>query len=165
MHTAIYPGSFDPITRGHVDIIERAARLSDTLLVVVMKNVHKQGMFSVEERMELIRTACAHIPNVQVSACEGLLIECVQAYGAQAVVRGLRSSTDFEYELQMALTNKKINPGLETYFLAASERYTYLSSSIVKELASYGADLSEFLPQEICQTVADKVRQEDKQHE
>lgn len=153
MHTAIYPGSFDPITRGHVDIIERAARLSDTLLVVVMKNVRKQGMFSVEERMELIKTACAHIPNVQVSAFEGLLIKCVQTYGAQAVVRGLRSPADFEYELQMAQLNRRLCPACETIFMMTAPELSCISSSAVRELAAFGGDTRALVPDAIAEQV------------
>lgn len=166
MKTAIYPGSFDPITLGHLNIIHRAAATFDRVVVAIMVNSgKKQPLFTPEERCKMARRVLCSLPNVEVTCADGLLAEYARQYEGAVIVKGLRALTDFEYELQMALTNKKINPGLETYFLAASERYTYLSSSIVKELASYGADLSEFLPQEICQTVADKVRQEDKQHE
>ena len=117
MHTAIYPGSFDPITRGHTDIIERASKLCDTLLVVVMKNVHKQGAFSVEERVEMIRDACASLRNVKVCAYEGLLVECARQYRADAVIRGLRAANDFEYEFQMAQLNRSLYPQVETLFM------------------------------------------------
>lgn len=165
MKTAIYPGSFDPITLGHLNIIHRAAATFDRVVVAIMVNSgKKQPLFTPEERCEMARLVLRPLKNVEVACADGLLAEYAKRYEGAVIVKGLRALTDFEYELQMALTNKKINPGLETYFLAASEQYTYLSSSIVKELASYGADLSAFLPQEICQTVADKVRQEDRQH-
>ena len=156
MHTAIYPGSFDPITRGHVDIIERAALLADTLLVVVMRNVNKKGLFSVEERIGLIQAACAHIPNVKVCEFSGLLIDCARTFEAQAVVRGLRSATDFEYELQMAQTNHATNPSVDTIFLTTNLKYAYLSSSIVKEVAMYGGDISKFVAPSVMSKVYEK---------
>lgn len=146
MKTAIYPGSFDPITRGHMDIIERAARLCDTLEVVVMHNVHKQGTFTVEERLDMIRTACAHVPNAHVSVFEGLLVDCARAFGADAVVRGLRAANDFEYEFQMAQLNRSLCEQVETLFMMTSPQYAYISSSAVREIASFGGDVSTLVP-------------------
>ena len=157
MKRAIYPGSFDPITIGHVDIIERAALLCDTLMVVVMKNVHKKSAFSVEERMELIRTACAHIPNVRVSAFEGMLVDCARAFGAQAVVRGLRSTADFEYELQMAQLNRRLYPACETLFMMAAPEHACVSSSAVREIAAFGGDMGSLLPASIAQAVGARL--------
>lgn len=153
MHTAIYPGSFDPITVGHVDIIERAAQLCDTLLVVVMKNINKKGFFSVEERIELIKASCAHIPNVKVCAFEGLLVDCARTFEAQAVVRGLRSTTDFEYELNMAQLNRRLYPQAETIFMMTAPEHACVSSSAVRELAAFGADVSSFAPRAVCEAI------------
>lgn len=153
MHTAIYPGSFDPITRGHVDIIERAAALADTLLVVVMKNVSKKGLFSVEERIALIQAACAHVPNVKVCAFSGLLVDCARTFGAQAVVRGLRSAADFEYEMHMAQLNRRLDPACETIFMMTAPELACISSSAVRELAAFGGDTGALLPPAIAQTV------------
>ena len=165
MTTAIYPGSFDPITLGHLNIIRRAAATFDRVVVVIMINPgKKRPLFTIEERCDMARQVLAPLSNVVVDCAGGLLADYARRYEHPVIVKGLRALTDFEYEVQMALTNKKLNPDLETYFLAASEQYTYLSSSVVKELASYGADLSEFLPAEICRKVADKVK-EAAQHE
>lgn len=153
MHTAIYPGSFDPITIGHVDIIERAAKLCDTLLVVVMRNVHKKGFFSVEERLELIQASCAHIPNVKVCAYEGLLVDCARAFDAQAVVRGLRSTTDFEYELNMAQLNHRLCPQVETIFMMTAPEHACVSSSAVRELAAFGASAEGMAPQAVIDAI------------
>lgn len=153
MHIAIYPGSFDPITRGHTDIIARAARLSDKLLVVVMKNVHKQGAFSIEERIEMIQAACKRMGNVQVCAFEGLLVDCVRAYQADAVIRGLRAANDFEYEFQMAQLNRRLCPQVETLFMMTSPEHAYISSSAVREIAAFGGDVSALVPEEALEAV------------
>ena len=158
MKTAIYPGSFDPITLGHLNIIRRASHIFDKVVVCVMVNSDKHPMFSLEERLELIRRVVGRLKNVEVETFSGLLAEFAKRYEPAVIVKGLRAVSDFESEFQMALINKKINPNLDTMFLTASEKYTYLSSSVVKEMARYGADLSEFVPCEIIEDVLEKSR-------
>lgn len=149
MKTAIYPGSFDPITLGHLNIIERASEIFDRLIVCVGYNSKKNPMFSAEERVALIRRATKHLPNVDVEASDQLLAQYAASKGACVVVKGLRAVSDFESEFTMSLINKKLNPELDTMFLAAEEKYMYLSSSAVKELGYYDVDLSDFLPAEV----------------
>lgn len=149
MTTAIYPGSFDPITLGHLNIIRRAAAVFDKVVVCVMVNSSKNPMFDFDERVELIKRVVLRLGNVEVDTSSILLAEYARGFENPVIVKGLRAVSDFESEFQMALINKKINPALETVFLTASEKYTYLSSSVVKEMARYGADLSEFVPREI----------------
>ena len=159
MVTAIYPGSFDPITLGHLNIIRRAAKTFDKVVVCVMVNSGKHTpLFSIEERVELIKRVVERFPNVEVDCSKDLLAEYAKRYEKPVIVKGLREVTDFESEFQMALINKKLNPELETYFLAASEKYTYISSTIVKELGRYGSDLSEFVPVEILDDVHNRLR-------
>lgn len=158
MTTAIYPGSFDPITLGHLNIIRRAAQIFDDVVVCVMVNSDKNPMFSLEERVELITRVVKRLPNVRVETFSGLLAEYAERYENAVIVKGLRAVSDFEAEFQMALINKKINAKLDTLFLTASEKYTYLSSSVVKEMARYGVDLSEFVPVEIIKDVQEKSR-------
>ena len=158
MSTAIYPGSFDPVTLGHLNIIKRASQCFDKLIVCVMINSSKKGMFTPEERVELLRRATARVPNVEVDFSDELLAAYAKRRKAHVVVKGLRAVSDFEQEVQMAVINRKLNPRLETMFLASSEKYTYLSSSIVKELARYGADLAEFLPREIVDDVNARMK-------
>ena len=146
MSTAIYPGSFDPVTLGHIDIIPRASRMFDNVIVGVFANGEKHPMFSMEERLDFLQRTVGDIPNVKVIGCDGLLAQCAKDLGASAVVRGLRAVSDFEYEFQMALTNRKLNPDLDTVFLASDASYTYLSSSIVKNVAYHGGDISNFVP-------------------
>ena len=153
MRSAICPGSFDPVTHGHLDIIRRAAAMFDQVTVVVMTNSQKVPAFTREERVDFLRRATADLPNVEVDAYGGLLAEYARLKGANVIVKGLRAMSDFEYEFQMALINKKINPELDTMFLTASQKYTFLSSSVVKELAGYGADLTPFVPCEIIEDV------------
>lgn len=153
MTTAIYPGSFDPITLGHLNIIRRAASVFDKVVVCVMVNSAKNPMFSLEERVELIERVVSRLSNVSVDTSDVLLAEYAQRHEGAVIVKGLRAVSDFESEFQMALINKKISPGLETVFLTAGEKYTYLSSSVVKEMARYGADLREFVPWEIIEDV------------
>lgn len=143
---AIYPGSFDPVTNGHLDIIERAARTFDELIVAVAVNKEKRPLFSVEERVELLREACGHLNNVQVDYFNGLTVDYVESKGAKVIIRSLRAVSDFEYELQMALTNKRLNDRVETLFMMTSAEYSFLSSSIVKELAELGAPLTGLVP-------------------
>ena len=149
MKIAIYPGSFDPITSGHLNIIQRAAKIFDKLIVCVMVNAGKHPMFTLEERVELIRRVTSDIENVEVDSSAELLADYAQRRGSCVIVKGLRAGSDFENEFQMALINHKINPSLDTMFLTAESQYMYLSSSTVKELGNYNVDLSEFLPQQI----------------
>ena len=159
MSKAIYPGSFDPVTNGHLNIIERAAKTFDELIVCVMINAEKHPVFSSEERVELIRRVTKHIPNVTVTQSSGLLAEFAREQNCGVVVKGLRAVSDFEQEVQMAVINRKLNPKLETMFLASSEKYTYLSSTIVKEMARYGANLADFVPREIVNDVNQRMGQ------
>lgn len=157
MKTAIYPGSFDPITLGHLNIIRRAAQIFDKVVVCVMKNREKTPLFSIEERMELVRKVTDRFPNVEVATTDMLLAEYAKLYDGAVIVKGLRAVSDFDYEFQIALINKKMNPALDTLFLTASEKYTFLSSTVVKEMAAYGADLAEFVPREIIGDVLEKM--------
>ena len=149
MKIAIYPGSFDPVTSGHLNIIRRAANIFDRLIVCVMVNAGKNPMFTLDERVDLIRRVTSDIPNVEVDSSSELLADYAQKKGSCVIVKGLRAGSDFENEFQMALINHKINPNLDTMFLTAESQYMYLSSSTVKELGYYNVDLSEFLPQQI----------------
>ncbi len=150
MKIAIYPGSFDPVTTGHLNIIERAAKIFDHLVVCVMVNAGKRSpMFSQEERVEFIRRVTAHLPNVEVDCSKALLADYARTKGDCVIVKGLRAGSDFENEFQMALINRKINPNLDTMFLTSEHQFTYLSSSMVKELGSYDVDLTDFLPEAI----------------
>ena len=149
MKTAVYPGSFDPITSGHLNIIRRAANIFDKRIVCVMVNAGKNPMFTLEEREELIRRVTLDLPNVEVDCSNELLADYARRRGSCVIVKGLRAGSDFENEFQMALVNRKINPELDTMFLTADSQYMYLSSSMVKELGHYGAELSDFLPEEI----------------
>ena len=160
MKTAIYPGSFDPITLGHLNIIKRAAACFDRLVVCVMVNAEKSGsgLFTPDERVELIRRTVEKLPNVEVDRSSMLVAEYAREKKACTLVKGLRAVSDYEYELQMALINRKLNPRLETIFIPSSTKYTYLSSSVVKEMASYGADLSDFVPREIIGDVEEKMK-------
>ena len=158
MKIAIYPGSFDPVTLGHLNIIKRAANCFDKLIVCVMVNSSKHGMFTPLERVELLRRATQRFPNVEVDCSDELLAAYARRRGARVVVKGLRAVSDYEQEVQMAVINRKLNPRLETMFLASSEKYTYLSSTIVKEMARYGADLKEFIPREIVEDVQERLK-------
>jgi len=149
MKIAIYPGSFDPVTSGHLNIIQRAAAIFDKLIVCVMVNSEKHAMFTMEERVDLIRRVTSDIANVEVDASNELLAKYAKRKGSCVIVKGLRAGSDFEKEFQMALINHNINPELDTMFLTSEHQYMYLSSSIVKELGSYEVDLSEFLPEQI----------------
>ena len=159
MSTAIYPGSFDPVTLGHLNIIKRASLCFDKLIVCVMINSKKHGMFTPEERVDLLRRSTSRFPNVEVDFSNELLAAYAKRRRAHVVVKGLRAVSDYENEMQMALLNRKLNPRLETMFLASSEKYTYLSSTIVKEMARYGANLAEFIPREIVDDVNRRVRE------
>ncbi len=159
MTTAIYPGSFDPITLGHLNIIRRAARIFDRVIVCVMKNREKTPMFTIEERVDMVRRSTERLGNVEVATTDLLLAEYAKSLDCAVVVKGLRAVSDFDYEFQIALVNKKMNPNLDTLFLTSSEKYTFLSSTVVKEMAAYGADLADFVPREIIQDVIEKTKQ------
>lgn len=146
MKKAIYPGSFDPLTLGHIDIIKRSSNIVDELVIGVLNNSAKNSLFSLEERVSMIKEMTDSIPNVTVASFDGLLVDYMDEIKATIIVRGLRAVTDFEYELQIAQTNHVENPDVETIFLTSSLQYSYLSSTIVKEFASYGGDISKFVP-------------------
>lgn len=158
MKRAIYPGSFDPLTLGHLDIIERSSRLVDELIVAVLINSAKNSLFSINERVSMIKEAICDIPNVSVESFDGLTVDFAREREANMIVRGLRAVTDFEYELQIAQTNHIMNSEVDTIFLTTSLKYSYLSSTIVKEVASYGGDISRFVPAFIAERVYDKYR-------
>jgi pantetheine-phosphate adenylyltransferase len=159
MKTAIYPGSFDPVTSGHLNIIRRAAGIFDKLIVCVMVNAGKNPMFTLQERVELIRRITKDLPNVQVDCSDELLANYAKRVGGCVIVKGLRATSDFENEFQMALINHKINPELDTMFLTAEHQYMYMSSSTVKELGRYDVDLSDFLPAEIIPDFQKRIRE------
>ena len=146
MKKAIYPGSFDPVTYGHIDIIERASDIFDELIVAILNNKAKTPLFSVDERVNILGEVLSGLPNVKILSYEGLLVDFAVSVGAGVIVRGLRAVTDFEYELQLAQTNSVLNGGVDTIFLTTSLKYAYLSSSTVKEVASYGGNISKFVP-------------------
>lgn len=150
---AIYPGSFDPVTLGHMDIIRRAAKQFDRLIVAVLNNLSKNPLFSVEERTELLRQATADLPNVEIDSFRDLLVNYVRHKDANVIVRGIRTVTDFEYELQNASINHNLNPDAETIFMMTNPKYSYLSSSVVKEIAHFGGDVSDFVTPEVEQAM------------
>lgn len=158
MLRAIYPGSFDPVTYGHLDIIQRSCTLADELIVGVLNNQTKTPLFSVEERVKMLKEVTKDMPRVKIVPFEGLLADFAKEMSAKMVVRGLRAVTDFEYELQMAQTNHKLLPELETVFLTTSLEYSYLSSTIVKEVAAFGGDISQFVPETIEKKVKEKIK-------
>ena len=157
MNAAIYPGSFDPVTYGHLDVIRRAASIFDELTVSVLNNKVKTPLFSVEERVNMIKSITSHLENIEVRSFDGLLVDFVHQCRADVIVRGLRAITDFEYELQMAQTNRVIAPDIDTIFLTTNLKYSYLSSSIVKEIAYYDGDISAFLHPDIAVQVKQKL--------
>jgi pantetheine-phosphate adenylyltransferase len=159
MAIAIYPGSFDPVTRGHLDIIKRAARINERLIVAVLNNSAKTPLFSAEERVAMLRECCSAMPNVTVESFDGLTVEFARQRQATVMVRGLRAVTDFENEIQLAHTNHALMPGIETMFLATSIKWSYLSSTIVKEAARYGSDISKFVTPNVEQAVKRKFAQ------
>ena len=159
MKRAIYPGSFDPVTFGHLDIIERSASLVDELVVGILINRSKSPLFSVEERVKMLENVTKHISNVRVQAFSGLLVDFANSCDARFIVRGLRAITDFEYELQMAQTNRIMNHQIDTWFLTTNLEYAYLSSTTVKEVAYYGGDISKFVPKEVADLVMEKIRE------
>lgn len=155
---AVYPGSFDPITQGHMDIIERAAKQFDTLIVGVLNNLSKNPLFTVQERMDMIREATQHLPNVEVDSFRDLTVNFVKSRQADVIVRGIRSVTDFEYELQMASTNNKLDSSIETIFMMTNPKYSYLSSSIVKEIARFQGSVNDLVSLEVEQALKLKYR-------
>lgn len=156
MKRAIYPGSFDPVTNGHVDIILRSSKIVDKLIVGVLNNSAKKLLFSVEERVSMLKELTKDLPNVEVTSFDGLLVDYMREIDASIIVRGLRAVTDFEYELQIAQTNHIENTDIETIFLTTNLQYSYLSSTIVKEFASYGGDISKFVPEQFVDRIYEK---------
>ena len=158
MRIGIYPGSFDPVTLGHLDIIRRSAKMVDKLVIGVLNNSKKQPVFTAQERKQMIEMVVKDIPNVQVEVFGGLLVDFAKLQGAEVVIRGLRAVSDFEYELQIAQLNRNLSPQLDTIFLATSVEYAYLSSSSVREIASYHGDISSLIPMELVPLVEEKYR-------
>ena len=163
MRIAICPGSFDPVTKGHVDIIRRASKIFDKVIVVVMINFHKpDSYFTASERVELIKRSISDIENAEADMYGGLLAEYAEKKGACAVVKGLRAVSDFEYEFQQALTNKKLNPELETVFMTTNAENMFLSSSVVKQVCEFGGDIKEFVPEEVCDDIIKRIKERNK---
>jgi pantetheine-phosphate adenylyltransferase len=160
MSRAIYPGSFDPVTNGHLDIIRRSAKMFDEVVVGILNNPEKSPLFSVEERVKMLEKATEDIPNVRVRSFGGLSVDFARSCKANVIVRGLRLITDFEYELQMAQTNRKLAPDVDTTFLYTSLQYSYLSSTTVKEVAYFGGDISEFVPAFVEDAIRQKLQQQ-----
>lgn len=158
MIRAVYPGSFDPITYGHIDIAKRASKLFDELYIVVMENKRKNYTFTVEERLEMVKECLKDVPNIRVESFSGLLVEYTTKNEINVVIRGLRAVTDFEYELQMALANKEICNGVETVFLMTDKSYSFLSSSLVKEVASFGGQISQWVPENVEKKLLEKYK-------
>lgn len=158
MKTAVYPGTFDPVTYGHLDVILRASKLFDRVIVGVLHNSSKSPLFSVEERVKMLREATKELKNVKVVEFEGLLVDFAKAIDAKVVIRGLRAITDFEYELQMTQTNHKLEPDVETLFLTTSIEYSFLSSTTVKEVAAFGGDITQFVPEVVVKEIEEKMK-------
>ena len=158
MSKAIYPGSFDPITKGHLDIIERTSQIMESLTVAVLDNPRKKALFTIEERVEMLRSSISRYRNVEVDYYQGLLIDYARAKKINIIIKGLRAISDFEFEFQMALVNRKLNPEIETLFMMTNSKYSYLSSSIVKEIASLGGDIKDLVPPEVHDLVMKKYR-------
>jgi pantetheine-phosphate adenylyltransferase len=156
MRTVIYPGSFDPLTNGHLDVVKRAAKLFDRVVIAVAKNEGKHPTFTLEERRELVQQSVACLPNVEADTFDGLLVDYVVSKNAQAIVRGLRAVSDFEFEFQLALMNRKLNESIETIFMMPKDTYTFLSSRIVKEIARLGGNVTEFVPPHVQAALARK---------
>ncbi len=154
---AIYPGTFDPITKGHIDLAERASQLFDEVVIAISASPSKQPLFDINERLEMAQISLSHIDNISVAGFDGLLIECLHTAQAQVVLRGLRAVSDFEYEFQLAAMNRRLDPTVETMFLTPSENYTFLSASMVKEIASLGGDVSQFLHPQVNKRLADRL--------
>jgi pantetheine-phosphate adenylyltransferase len=159
MRIAIYPGSFDPLTNGHLDVVQRAAKLFDRVIVAVAKNESKNPLFTLEEREVLVKEAVAHLPNVRTDSFDGLLVEYAAARKARVIVRGLRAVSDFEFEFQLALMNRKLDEHIEAIFMMPKDTYTFLSSRIVKEIARLGGDVSSFVPAHVQAALLKKLKQ------
>ena len=157
MTTAVYPGSFDPVTNGHLDVISRGAELFDKVIVGVLHNSTKSPLFSVEERVRILNEATKDLPNVEIVAFSGLSVDFARQCKAKVIIRGLRAITDFEYELQMSQTNQKLDPNIETMFLTTSIEYSYLSSTTVREIAAFGGDLTQFVPEAVALELEKKM--------
>lgn len=158
MRTAIYPGSFDPLTNGHLDVVQRAAKLFDRVIVAVAKNEDKHPLFTLDERLALVKQAVRHMPGVEADLFDGLLVDYALRRNAQAIVRGLRAVSDFEFEFQLALMNRKLNENIETIFMMPKDTYTFLSSRIVKEIARLGGDVSAFVPAHVEAALRKKLK-------
>jgi len=158
MRTAIYPGSFDPITNGHLDLVQRAAKLFDRVIVAVAVNEGKNPLFTLPERMEMVKAALKAFPKAEPDWFDGLLVDYVEKQGGQAIIRGLRAVSDFEFEFQLALMNRKLNERVETIFMMPKDTYTFLSSRIVKEIARLGGDVTCFVPAPVCQALSAKFQ-------
>ena len=156
MKAGLFPGSFDPVTNGHIDVIRRAGKLFDKLIVAVAVNESKDAMFTLDERTELLKKACKGIPRLEIICFEGLLMNAVKTYGTSAVVRGLRAISDFEYEFQMAMMNRELDPNYETVFLMSSPSYSFVSSRMIKEIVKLGGDVSPFVPPAIAEALKRK---------
>ena len=154
---ALFPASFDPVTNGHLDLIERAHAVFDELVVAVARNVAKQGTFAVEERIEMLQSAVGHLPGIRITAFDGLLVDYARRIGAHVLLRGLRAVSDFEYEFEMALMNRHLYPEIETLFMMTSQKYFYVSSSRLKELVRFGANVSEFVPPAVALKLKEKL--------
>lgn len=158
MRKAIYPGSFDPVTKGHLDIISRSHAIVDHLTVAVLENPRKQSQFTIEERLEMLRSCTSQYSRVEIDYFSGLLIEYVKRKGIYIIIKGLRAISDFEFEFQMALVNRKLNPDVETLFMMTNSKYSYLSSSIVKEVANFGGDIQKLVPPEVYDLIIEKFK-------
>ena len=156
MRTILYPGSFDPVTNGHLDVAFRAARIFDRVVIAVASNSEKKPLFTFEERRELLRHACREHKNIEISSFQGLLVDAVEEFNASAVIRGLRAVSDFEYEFQMALMNRTLNPHCETVFMMPSPEYSFVSSRMIKEIAARGGDISAFVPEFVANAIRSK---------
>jgi pantetheine-phosphate adenylyltransferase len=158
MRTAIYPGSFDPLTNGHLDVIERAVKLFDRVIVAVARNESKHPLFSLDERLDLVRRSILHLQNVEADSFDCLLVHYVEQHSAQAILRGLRAVSDFEFEFQLALMNRKLNENIETIFMMPKDTYTFLSSRMIKEIVQLGGDVSGFVPPHVQAALGEKFR-------
>ena len=160
MNLAVYPGSFDPVTYGHIDVVKRASKIFDRLIVAVAHNFEKNPLFSVDERIEILKKDLKEIPTIEIDSFQGLLVDYARRRGARIIIRGLRALSDFEYEFQMALTNRKICDDVETVFLMPSEQYSYLSSRMIKEIAALGGDVEAFVPDHVAAMLRKKLGHE-----
>lgn len=158
MRIAVYPGSFDPITKGHLDIIERSSKIFDEVIIAVLINPDKKGLFEIDERVELISRVTKHLNNVKCDSFHGLLVNYMKERNAQVIIKGLRAVSDFEYEFQMALMNKKLDPSVETVFMMTSAKYSYLSSSSIKQVAMFGGCIDDLVPGDIIHDVIKKIK-------